>query len=256
MSAPTVPAPSSAARRPALDRAVAMRLAAREYQQLTEHLRGLPPQAWQLPTACPEWDVHRMACHVLGMAEFAASPLEQARQMRVAKRQGGLFLDALTGLQVAKHVHRSPAEVVDRLAEVGPRAARGRRRTPAPLRRMPLRGQPIDETGTATETWALGYLTDVILTRDTWMHRSDVAAATGTPMVLTADHDGLLVADVAAEWAARHGRPCRLTLTGPAGGSWSWGSGGPAYELDAVDFCRTLSGRATGEGLLATRVPF
>ncbi|HEU4912361.1 MAG TPA: hypothetical protein VFV76_10715 [Actinomycetes bacterium] len=53
-----------------------------------------------------------------------------------------------------------------------------------------------------TEKWTLGYLTDVILTRDTWMHRSDIAAATGRAMTLTAEHDGVLVADIAAEWAA------------------------------------------------------
>jgi len=29
-----------------------------------------------------------------------------------------------------------------------------------------------------------------------------------------------------------------------------------SYELDAVEFCRTLCGRASGDGLLATEVPF
>ncbi|MFA9563321.1 MAG: hypothetical protein ACERLM_01235, partial [Acidimicrobiales bacterium] len=66
-----------------------------------------------------------------------------------------------------------------------------------------------------------------------------------------------LVAEVAAEWARRHGRPHRLVLTGPAGGTFS--SGDPdaeTIELDAVEFCRILSGRAEGPGLLATTVPF
>ena len=247
---------ATGARRPALDRDVAMRLAAAEYDRLVDHLRRLGPQDWRQPTACPAWDVQRLVAHVLGMAEFAASPLEQARQGARAKRKGGLFVDALTGVQVAKHEHREPQDLVDRLAVAGPRAARGRRRTPAVLRRVPMGGQPVDETGTTTEAWTLGYLTDVILTRDTWMHRSDVAEATGTPMTLTAEHDGVLVADVAAEWASRHGQPCSLTLTGPAGGTWTWGAGGPSYQLDAVEFCRVLSGRGTGEGLLATRVPF
>jgi hypothetical protein len=75
-------------------------------------------------------------------------------------------------------------------------------------------------------------------------------------MALTPEHDGVLVADVVAEWAQRHGQRCSLTLTSPAGGTWTWGADGPAYELDAVRFCRILSGRATGEGLLTTRVPF
>jgi hypothetical protein len=74
--------------------------------------------------------------------------------------------------------------------------------------------------------------------------------------VLTPEHDGAIVADVVAEWGRRHGQPYTLHLTGPAGGRWSNGSGGPELELDAVDFCRILSGRAHGEGLLETEVPF
>jgi hypothetical protein len=88
------------------------------------------------------------------------------------------------------------------------------------------------------------------------MHRIDISRAVGRPVHLTPDHDGALVADVATEWAGRHGNPCRLELTGPAGGTWSFGTGGPRLELDAVEFCRTLSGRGTGDGLLATEVPF
>jgi hypothetical protein len=75
-------------------------------------------------------------------------------------------------------------------------------------------------------------------------------------MELTAEHDGLLVADVVAEWAGRHARPYCLRLTGPAGGEWSAGEGGDELELDAVDFCRLVSGRGTGRGLLAHQVPF
>jgi hypothetical protein len=64
------------------------------------------------------------------------------------------------------------------------------------------------------------------------------------------------VADAVDEWADRHGHPYRLTLTGPAGGTWSRGSDGPVIELDAIEFCRTISGRLPGEGLLATEIPF
>jgi hypothetical protein len=88
------------------------------------------------------------------------------------------------------------------------------------------------------------------------MHRTDVCRATGREPRLTADHDAVLVADVVAEWAARHGRPYRLRLTGPAGGSWSSGTGGEEIELDAVEFCRVLSGRGEGTGLLTQAVPF
>jgi hypothetical protein len=91
------------------------------------------------------------------------------------------------------------------------------------------------------------------------MHRVDLAQATGRPLLLTPDHDGVIVADVVAEWAGRHRRPYHLTLTGSAGGFWSSGVADEAdhLTLDAIEFCRVLSGRGDGSGLLATtRVPF
>ena len=250
--------PGNRPRRPALDRPVAMRLARAEYVRLIEQLRELDDAEWHAPTVCAEWDVHALACHLLGMMEMSASPLEAARQTRAATSAGGLFIDQLTALQVRKHQQRSPADVLERMAKVAPKAARGRRMTPALLRRRPMPvEQPIDEKDpSVTEAWTMGFLLDIVLTRDPWMHRSDIAEATGRPMLLTAEHDGVLVSDVAAEWAQRHGQPCALTLTGPAGGSWTWGGGGPSIELDAVEFCRVLSGRGKGEGLLETRVPF
>jgi len=251
----------AARRAPALPRDVAMRLAVDEYDRFVEQLRGLAPADWAKPTVCAAWDVHGMVCHCLGMAEMAASVPEQLRQTRAAKKRGGLFIDALTAVQTEKHLHRSPAELIALFAEVGPKAAAGRRRTPGLVRHLPMPDQPVDETGNEMEKWRLGFLIDVVLTRDPWMHRSDIAVATGRDMVLTPGHDGVLVADVVAEWAGRHGQPCTLTLTGPAGGTWTFGptgggGGSAAYELDAVDFCRILSGRGPGDGLLATRVPF
>jgi len=59
-------------RQPALDHATAKRLAATEYGRFIGQLRELGPAAWARATACPAWDIHAIACHVLGMAEFAA----------------------------------------------------------------------------------------------------------------------------------------------------------------------------------------
>lgn len=106
------------------------------------------------------------------------------------------------------------------------------------------------------ERWSFGYLVDTVFTRDTWMHRLDISRATGRDMVLTAQHDGVLVADVVAEWSRRHNRPFTLTLTGTAGGSWHSGTGGEHIELDATQFCWIAAGRAPATGLLATSVPF
>jgi hypothetical protein len=117
---------------------------------------------------------------------------------------------------------------------------------------QPVGGKP----DSPSERWTLGFLIDVILTRDPWMHRTDIAAATGTELTLTPEHDGVLVADVVQEWANRHGQAVDLVLTGPVGGSWSFGTGGPQLRLDAVEFCRLLSGRGPAEGLLAVEVPF
>lgn len=56
-----------------------------------------------------------------------------------------------------------------------------------------------------------------------------------------------------ADWAKRHGRPFRLVLRCPAGGEFAEGAGGAELALDAVEFCRLLSGRGTGPAPLATR---
>jgi hypothetical protein len=163
-----------------------------------------------------------------------------------------VFIDALTALQVQERAALTTAELVERYAEVAPRAVRGRRRRSAVLGQVRMPGT--ETVNGVADPWTFGYLFATILTRDTWMHRVDTARATGRDLVLTPEHDGVLVADVVAEWAGRHGQPYALTLTGPAGGRWD--SGGPELELDAVEFCRVLSGRGSGEGLLGVQVPF
>jgi len=189
------------------------------------------------------------------MAEMAASIREEARQRRIASRAGGEYIDALTDLQVREHAALTPAELASRLRRIGPKAARGRRRTPGFIRRrsMPMPGMHVDGQ---SEWWTIGYLIDTILTRDPWMHRIDLSRAIDRPLHLTPEHDGVIVADVVAEWAARHGRPYQLQLTGPVGGHWSRGIGNPTIDIDAIQFCRAVSGREQLPGLLATFVPF
>lgn len=257
MSSTRTPA-SPRARRPRLDRDLAMQLAATEYARFLELLRRLSPEDWARPTECPGWDVRAMAGHTVGMATMATGLRETLRQDRAAKKRGGHPLDALTALQVDEHAHLTTDELIARFAEIGPRAARGRRRMPALVRRAPMPDKQ-DVNGTV-ERWTVGFLNDVILTRDPWMHRMDISRATGHEPFLTADHDGLLVANVVDEWSARHARPYRLELEGPAGGTFSSGSDGPELRLDAVDFCRLVSGRAADtpvhHELLSVAVPF
>ncbi len=110
------------------------------------------------------------------------------------------------------------------------------------------------QVGSQREEWTFGYLLDVVLTRDPWMHRVDIARATHRPMVLTSDHDGVLVADVVAEWAERHGERFAMELAGPAGGSW-FGSG-----RAVCGGCPRLLSRAVGSrclaGMRSLEVPF
>jgi uncharacterized protein (TIGR03083 family) len=245
-----------------MDRPTAMRLAETEYRRVADAVDALRAGDWTRPTDCTAWNVRQLVAHIAGMARFASTPLEKARQTRAAKarqQDGQAFVDAQTDLQVEQRKHLGHDELRAELRRIGPRAARGRRRTPGFVRRLRL-PEPQTVNGTP-ETWSIGYLTDVILTRDPWMHRMDLARATGQAPVLTRDHDGILVADVVLEWARRHGRPYRLELTGPAGGAWSHGTGGEQIVMDAVDFCRVVSGRSgsAGEpptGLLAAQVPF
>ena len=248
----TAPAPARP-RPPALDRDTAFRLAATEYERFLAVLRGLAPADWTRPTECTAWDVRAMAAHVLGMAEMAASVREMARQNRLVGKAGG-GIDALTGLQVRERTGLDGAAIVAGLAATAPQAVRARRRLSRVAGRLKLPEEQV--VGSEREWWRIGYLLDVILTRDVWMHRVDVCRATGRDLQLTPGHDGVLVADVVAEWAQRHGRPYRLRLTGPAGGEWSSGTDGEALEVDAVEFCRVLSGRGSGSGLLSQQVPF
>jgi len=241
----------------ALDRDVAMRLAAAEYDRVVATLEQLTPDQWAAATDCTGWDVRAMAGHVLGMTRMAASTRETIRQQvaatRRSKREGGLLIDALTALQVEEQASLSPEEVVEKMRTYGPKAARGRARTPALIRGR--NGGQQDVAG-ATEYWTFGYMVDTILTRDPFMHRIDIDRATGVRLPATADHEGVIVEDVVREWAGRHGAAYALELTGPAGGRWSHGTEGEHITMDAFDFCRALSGRAEAPGLLSHQVPF
>jgi uncharacterized protein (TIGR03083 family) len=240
------------ARRPRLDHETAMRLAEAEYRRVIDLLGGLTPEQWATETDCPGWDVRAMAGHMLGMIQMVASVPELMRQQmastRAAKQSGGLLIDALTALQVEKNDALTATELVDEIRRLAPRAVKNRRRAPALIRNQTMNDE-------SDGWWTFGYLFDVILTRDPFMHRIDITRATGVPMVATAEHEGILVDDVVREWAGRHRSPYDLELTGPAGGRWQEQEG-ERLTMDAFEFCRTVGGRAPATGLLTTQVPF
>jgi len=246
--------PADVATIPALGHTEAMGLAGTEFTRMIELLRTLRADEWATDTVCNLWNVRSMVAHVVGMADAQASFRQFAHDFGAArKRSGGAMIDALNASQVRDRVDMTPEQLVDRLAAVAPRAVRSRRRTPAVMRKVVrLRQDP----PFATERWPYGFLVDTIFTRDTWVHRLDISRATGREMTITQQHDGRIVAGVVAEWVHRHGKPFTLNLSGAAGGSWHAGDGGELVELDALEFCWTVAGRAEGDGLLATPVPF
>jgi uncharacterized protein (TIGR03083 family) len=240
-----------------MDKATAMKLAAVEYDRVTALFAALTPEQWTLPTDCTGWDVRAMAGHMLGMVQMLATVPELVRQQissqRRAKKSGTVNIDALTELQVEKNAALTPADVVEQMRDLAPKALRGRRRMPGLVRRQ--RMSELQRIGDSDEWWTMGYLLDVILTRDPFMHRLDIARATGIPPTTTPDHEGVLVDDVVHEWAERHGQPFRLELSGPAGGTWGDGDQ-PPIVMDAFDFLRALGGRGAAPGLLRHQVPF
>jgi uncharacterized protein (TIGR03083 family) len=245
------------ARAAALERGTAMRLAAAEYARFGELLRSLGPGDWARPTDCPGWDVRAMAGHMLGMAQMVATVpaliRQQASAGRAAKKTGKPSIDCLTGLQVARNASLSTADLAQQMRAVAPRAVRGRRRMSRVLGHRTL--PELQSVGDQQEWWTFGYLFDVVLTRDPFMHRIDISRAIGVPVAATADHEGVLVDDVVREWTSRHGQRLRVELSGPAGGRWGDPDGEP-LTMDAVEFCRTLSGREAATGVLAQQVPF
>jgi len=226
-------------------------LAAGEYERFVDLLRSLNPDDWTRPTDCTRWDVRAIAAHVLGWAETVT--MRQFMRLsrlgkRVARELGSPPIDGMNEVLVRQRAGVPPAELVARLEAAAPRSVAARFSVPAPLRLMPI--------STPEGRINLGYLNDHIFTRDLFIHRVDISRATGRQMVLRAEHDSRIVGDVVVDWADRHRRPFRLLLHGPAGGVYERGFDGEEHRLDAVDFCRIVSGRAQGAGLLATRALF
>jgi uncharacterized protein (TIGR03083 family) len=237
-----------------IKRPEARTLADEEFVRFAEAVASLTPDEWTMPTDCTQWDVRKMVLHVLGSGDAQASVRQFAHQLRRGMRlnkeiDSHHWVDGMNELQIRERDHLTNDEVIAQLQAVGPKAVKGRWRTPPPMRYLPLPfGPPFG--------WVpLKYLLDVGFTRDVWCHRIDLYAAIGRPMPVTAEHDGRLVADIVAEWAERYGHTFELVLEGPAGGKFRQGEDGERVEIDAIDFIRVLSGRLPGTGVLRNQFP-
>ena len=224
------------------------RLARAAYDALLEDLGRLSVEDWRRPTECEGWTVRDMVAHLVGAAEGHASLPVFVRQyawgMRHRSSFAGSSLDAMNQRQIEDQRARSDDDLVRRLRYLAPRAVAGRSRLARFLGRAPI---GLDQAGSWYEGMptrtTMAELCAVVLTRDVWAHRLDLSRAVRRTPALDPQVDGRIVADIAADWAARHGRPVTLTLTGDAGGVFRTGSGGPALTLDALDFARLMAGR-------------
>lgn len=232
----------------------AMLLAAAENAKFGSLLREIAPEDWSKPTDCTLWDVRAMAAHVVGSAAGQVSPREFVRQKRKGKpvtaEIGGQFWwDGMNEVQVRERASLTTDELIAEWEATSPKAVKTRTKLPRVVANRRLLKLPI------VGKQPVSYLFDVGFTRDVWMHRVDIAHAIGYGLDFDAEHDGRLMEDYVAEWAAVYDTPFTLHLTGPAGGSFRYGAGGDAVTIEAVDFLRTLAEREHGTGLLSNPLP-
>ena len=194
--------------------------------------------------------------HVLGGMEGNARVREFVRQLRAAtkaaKQSGRPMIDEMTAAQVLEHASLSPAEMQRRMREVAPKAVARPTPYPGAGARPALQARTTDRRRLEARLPGRHDLEPRLVDAPHRSHARRRAATSCSPR----EHDGRIVADVVAEWARTHGQPFDLLLDGPAGGSFVQGENGESLHLDAVEFCRILSGRSAGSGLLDQEVPF
>jgi uncharacterized protein (TIGR03083 family) len=253
---------------PRTGRRDAVRLVAAQQAATLDLLRTLDAADWNRPTDCAGWTVADVVAHLVGQFEETARPWVMLRRLRAAARihPGLPRIDGHNLRQVDELGGLSPAELLAALERFGPRASAALGRLPEPIRRT--RASRLFPGAVLVED-SVGYVFDVLAPRDTWMHRVDLARATGHDLITIpgdAEVVGQVVRELGDRWTSA---PVVLSLTGDAGGSWILGDGRPVGTLtaDTVDCMRSLSGRvltgsdvhgdpAAAHALAAARVEF
>ena len=252
----TVARPAPASRRRAAE------VAAAELAAFQHVVSGLHGQDWDQPTDSVGWSVRDVVAHVAGQYEELARPDTFLRRLRAANRRypERIRLDGHNQVQIDELASRSPAGLTAHLAHFGPKGLAATRRMPELIRRVPITiffpEPPLPDRH-------MSYLHDVLTARDTWMHRIELIRATGqqwTPYPHDADIVARVVYDLDLGW---RDAPFELTLTGPAGGTWTIGTGTAVTTttVDAIAALLHLSGRGgldlpSGSPLTDARVVF
>ncbi len=240
---------------PKLAHTEARRLATDELERMLALLESLSAEDWQRPTACTLWNVSEVVAHLAGAFAGYASWAEFIRQYFRNPYMSGaaVKIDGINRCQVEDRAGATPTALLAELREVGPRAIQTRYRLPWLLRvlRVPS-GPPLGMT-------PIGRITDLIYTRDMWMHRLEISRTSGREMTLTAAHDSriieLVMRDLGQMLRRRLGeRNIRVELTGPAGGKFDFGSGpdpSATIQMDALAFNWLASGRTSPDEIMS-----
>ncbi|MEU4604390.1 maleylpyruvate isomerase family mycothiol-dependent enzyme [Kribbella sp. NPDC023972] len=213
-----------------------------EIQAWHDLLASLEGSEWHRRTVCDEWDVADIAGHLIGQAEDVIKPWSFPRRFRKARRvyPDKPRFDAHMMVQADEHRGTPPAELRALFDRVWAKATRRISRNPELIRRvtMEVEGLPM----------ALGYIWDILLARDLWMHRDDVCQAVGRPFDAGPYAEEIIAqvvydVDTLPFWGERPA--VVLELTGQGGGTYRLGRDEPVGRaaVDAVSYMRTLSGR-------------
>ena len=238
-----------------IDHDEAMRITAVENRKFAELMESLSPTQWSTLTECTLWDVRAMAAHLVGSAAGQASPREFLRQKRggkpICSELGSPFWwDGMNELQVRERAPATTEQLISEWTTVSAKALKSRTKMPRPIAGLKLLNLP-EPVGRQP----LSYLFDIGFTRDVCAHRNVIAHAIAVEPDHDAAHDGRILADIIAEWAATHREPFTLVLAGPAGGTFAHGTGGDEVHISVVDFVRTLAERTPASGVLRHTLP-
>ena len=209
---------------------------------MNEQLAALTDADFARETDCAGWRVRDIVAHLAGSAEEMKWPWGfPLRIVRGHHRYPEMAnLDARNQIQIDDLRALDDAALIAHYREQQPTALTGARRMPALLRKAKA---PSGLPGVPPIN--IGYLFDVICTRDIWMHAIDIEQATGAPRVL-GPYDGEVIAqifrDLCIEW---RGPTIELQLTGASSMRWMVGTGPVTAKAtaDAIEFCRLLAGR-------------
>jgi uncharacterized protein (TIGR03083 family) len=239
--------PVDAAELPTTPPGLAAEVALAQRRALIGQLERLGPDQWSVVTECRPWTVHDVAAHVAGELVYTRNPFAYVGLVGTWRRhyRGLSFLDGTNAAAVRARRDWTAAQLLDALRRDAPTAV-----PPGWARRIPLAG-----VAGLPRSATFGYLTDVVLPRDCFMHRHDIARATGRPVEpepSDAEVVAQVVRDLGRSWT---GPNLVLRLSGPGGGAWRMAASARlddptlAAEFDAAEFLRHLSGRAVDPSL-------